>query len=433
VSPGATAPPGGPRREPSPPDVSLWRDPPFRRLWAGQTISALGSTISREALPLTAVLLLSATPMQVSLLAAAGSATSLIFGVPAGLLADRMRRRLLMICADLARAALLLLIPLAAALGRLDLALLLVVSFLVGAWSVLFDVAYPSYVPQLVPGAQLVEANSKLEVGDSLAEIGGAALGGAMVQFLGGPLAILVDAFSFVASALSLAVIGRREPAPLPNRESTGLLREALAGWRWVRHQPTVRALAGATGFFYFFGGFFGALYVLFAIQELSIPPAILGLLIAAGGVGALLGAATAERASRRIGIGRTAILAFWARSATALLTPLAPAVAPWGALFLFTGQLAGDFALMIFFISELSLRQSLAPAAILGRVNASMELIAAGLSPFGLLAAGIVAEALGLRPALLVGVLGSALGGVWLLRSPLRQISHLPQSRATS
>jgi len=417
--------------DPSPPSRSLWRDPPFRRLWVGQTVSSLGSTVSREALPLTAVLLLSASPFQLGLLAAAGSAAALIFGVPAGLLADRLRRRPLMIAADLARAALLLIIPLAAVLGRLDLSVLLLVSFLVGGWTVLFDVAYPTYLPSLVPKSRLLEANSKLEVGDSLAEIGGAALGGTLVQFLGGPLAILVDALSFMVSAVSLSLIRRRESRPTPAESSAGLWREALAGWKWVQQDPRLRALAGATGFFYFFGGFFGALYVLFAIRELSIQPAVLGLLIAAGGVGALLGAAAAGRATRRFGIGRTLAAAFWARSALALLTPLAPAVAPWGALFLLVGQLAGDFALMIFFVLELSLRQSLAPPAILGRVNASMELLALGLSPFGLLAAGIVAEAVGLRPALLIGVIGSALGGIWLLRSPVPGIADLPTQPA--
>jgi len=420
TSPGATAP-------------SLWRDPTFRRLWAGQTISSLGSTVSREALPLTAVLLLSASPLQVGVLAAAGSAAALIFGVPAGLLADRLRRRPLMIAADIARAALLLVIPLAAALGRLDLALLLVVSFLVGGWSVIFDVAYPTYLPSLVPRAQLLEANSKLEVGDSLAEIGGAALGGTLVQFLGGPLAILVDALSFMASAVSLSLIRRRESPPTPTESSAGLWREALAGWKWVQQDPRLRALAGATGFFYFFGGFFGALYVLFAIRELSIQPAVLGLLIAAGGVGALLGAAASGRASRRFGIGRALVVAFWVRSGFAFLTPLAPAIAPWGALFLLTGQLVGDFCLMVFFVGELSLRQSLTPAAILGRVNAAMELLALGLSPFGMLAGGALAEAIGLRPTLLVGVLGSALGGVWLLLSPVPRIVELPAEPAAA
>lgn len=412
--------------DPSPPSRSLWHDPPFRRLWVGQTVSSLGSTVSREALPLTAVLLLSATPMQVGLLAAAGSAAALLFGVPAGLLADRLRRRPLMIAADLARAALLLLIPLAAVLGRLDLSVLLLVSFLVGGWTVLFDVAYPTYLPSLVPKSRLLEANSKLEAGDSVAEIGGAALGGVLVQSVGGPLAILLDGFSFLVSAASLSLIGRREPPPAPSIAGRGLWREALAGWGWLRRNPILRALAAATGFFYFFGGFFGALYVLFAIRELSIQPAILGILIAAGGVGALLGAAAARRAAARFGIGRTLVIAYWARSFLALLTPLAPAAAPWGALFLLTGQLAGDFALMIFFVNELSLRQSLAPAAILGRVNASMELLALGLSPFGLLIAGAIAEGIGLRPALMIGVIGSAMGGVFLLRSPVKTVSEV-------
>jgi MFS family permease len=365
--------------------------------------------------------------MQLGVLAAAGSVAALIFGVPAGWMADRFRRRPLMIAADLARAGLLLAIPLAALFHRLDLALLLVVSFLVGGWTVLFDVAYPTYVPSLVSRERLVEANSKLEVGDSLAEIGGAALGGSLVQILGGPVAVLVDAASFLISAISLGRIGRDEPAPAPVEHDEGFWREALAGWSWVRRNPTVRALAGASVCFHFFGGFFGSLYVLFAVQELAIQPAVLGLLIAGGGVGALLGAGAAGLLSDRHGVGRTLSAAFLVRSLAAFLIPIAPAVAPWGAGFLLAGQLVGDYALMVFFVNELSLRQALAPRALLGRVNACMELLALGLSPFGLLAGGAIAQPFGIRTALLIGGLGSALGGVFLLLSPVPGIAALP------
>ncbi|MCJ7513387.1 MAG: MFS transporter [Anaerolineales bacterium] len=147
---------------------SLWKDAPFRRLWAGQTISSLGSTVSREALPFTAVLVLAASPLQLGLLAAAGSAAALAFGLPAGLIADRFRRRPVMIAADIARAALLLTISLAAVLGRLDLMLLLVVSFLVGGFSVVFKVAFPTYVPSLVEGSQRIEANASSRSGTPL-------------------------------------------------------------------------------------------------------------------------------------------------------------------------------------------------------------------------------------------------------------------------
>lgn len=409
------------------PGPGLWRSPPFVKLWAGQTVSSLGSTISREALPLLAVLVLGASPLQLGILAAAGSAAALLAGLPAGVLIDRHRRRPLMIATDLARFGLLLLIPVAALVGHLTLPLLLIVAFTVGGLTFLFDVAYPSYVPTLVGQDRLVEANSKLEVGDSLAEIGGAASGGVLVQALGAPLAILADAVTFLVSAVSLLLIRNPEPKPSPLGERSGLWSEAKVGWRLIGTDRRLRALAAALATSSFFGSFFGALYVLFALRDLSLPPAILGLLIAGGGVGALIGAVLTPALTIKLGLGRLLILSWALHAFTGLLVPLAPAIAPWSVLFLLAAQAIGDFGWMAYAISELSLRQGITPGGSLGRVNAGFELLALMITPLGLLVAGGLAQAVGVRLALGLGAAGSILGLAWLLPSPLRGLREIP------
>src|SRR5262249_23335746 len=192
----------------------LWSHHDFMRLWAGQTVSQLGSTVTREALPYTAILALGATPIQMGLLGAAGAAPLLLLGLLAGVWVDRLRRRPVMIAADLGRAVLLLSVPGAYLLGLLRIEQLYVVAALVGVLSVFFDVAYQAFLPSLVQREQIFEGNSKLGMSGSVAEIAGPPLGGTLVQLVGGPVTILLDALSFVFSARSLLRIRAPEPAP---------------------------------------------------------------------------------------------------------------------------------------------------------------------------------------------------------------------------
>ena len=403
----------------------LWRQPDFLRLWTGQTVSSLGSVVTRTALPLTALIVLQAQPAELGLLAAAGAAPALLVGLLAGVWVDRMRRRPLMIAADVGRAALLLTIPLAALTGVLHIEWLLVVAFLVGGLAVLFDISYQAYVPSLVQADQLVEANSKIGVSDSVAEIGGAALGGALVQAITAPLAILVDAVSFLVSALSLAWI--RTPEPVPSAEQEGSwLAQARAGIETVRRDGSLLALAGASASFYLFGGFFGALYDLYALRYLGVTPGMLGLLVAAGGVGALLGAAASRPALARWGYGRVLIVTLAGRVFTGLLTPLATEPGSQAVALLLAGQLLGDFLLSMYFVAALSLRQAIAPPSRLGRVNATMAFLEQGLSPIGLLAGGLIGQAIGPRITLALGAL-AGLTGAWIVfRSPIRRMVSL-------
>jgi predicted MFS family arabinose efflux permease len=397
------------------------------KLWAGQAISEMGSTVTREALPLTAALVLGATPLQMGLLAAASSLPVLLVGLIAGVWVDRLRRRPLMIGADLGRALLLLTIPLAAAWGRLSLVQLCIVLPLAGVLSVVFDAAYQSFVPALVRRDELVEANSKLGMGAAGAEVVAPGLAGVLVQTIGGPSAVLLDAASFLWSALLVRLIRGTEPPPAPPEHRQSMGREIAAGLRAIRHSPLLRAFAGASVTASFFGNFFAGLYTLYALRVLGLGPAVLGLCVACGGAGSLVGAVVAAPLARRLGVGYTVLWAAACGGLIGLLIPLAGGPPLVAAALLMATQLFGDAADTVAGITQLSLRQASTPPVLRGRVNAGMNLLAQGVGPLGALTGGALAGAIGIRQTLAVAVAGSLLGLPWLIFSPLRDYHDLP------
>jgi predicted MFS family arabinose efflux permease len=405
----------------------LWRHSDFMRLWTGQTISKLGSQIGSGAFGLIAILMLSATPVQIGLLAAAQSLPILLLGLPAGVWVDRMQRRPIMIAADLGRLLLLAVIPLAAVFGWLTIELLCIVAALVSILTVFFDLAYGAFLPTLVPREQLVEGNSKLGVSDSLAEIAGPAAGGALVQFVGAPLAIALDAVSFLISGLALWRIRTPEPHISPPPQRPSLWSDIGEGLRTTLGAPLLRTLLVCTIFFNLGGGIIGSLYALYAIRELGLTPVILGAVIGVGGVSALLGALLSERIAKRLGIGLAISAAVGMIGIMGLLLPLAHGV--FALPMLIIGQ-AGDAAWSIYLINELTVRQSATPNRLLGRVNASMQFLAAGAVPLGAIAGGLLAEAFGLRAAMAVGIGIILCGCVWILCSPLPRLRELPTTQ---
>ena len=409
------------------PARSLWHHGDFVKLWSGETISQLGSTVTREALPLTALLTLGASPLQMGILAALSGAPALLFGLLAGVWVDRLRRRPIMIVADLGRALLLLSIPAAALTGHLRLAQLLMVAPLIGTLTVLFNVAYESYVPTLVRRHQLVEANGKLALSGAIAEVTAPGLAGVLVQAITGPMAVLLDAVSFVCSAAMVALIRTPEPPPTRSAGRQHVLREATHGMGVVLRHPVLRAMGASTVMRSFFGNFFATVYALYALRELHMGPALLGLAVACGGVGSLVGAMVAGPATRRLGVGPAVLAAGVVARLASLLTPLAAGPALVAAGFLMTSQLVGDGASSVAEIASTSLQQALAPRRMLGRVNASMQLMALGVAPIGALTGGVLAEAIGARATLWVAVLGSVPALLWLVFSPLPHLHALP------
>lgn len=407
--------------------AGLWRSPDFVRLWAGQTISLLGSHIGGGALRYAAILGLAAAPPQLSLLAAASLLPALLLAIPAGLLADRVARRRLLIAADVGRALLLLSVPAAFALGALRIEQLYVVAALGGALTVLFDTAYPAFVPQVVRRERLVEANSKLAASDSLAEIAGPPMGGLLVQAVGAPLAVALDALSFVGSALALRGVRAEGPAT-ENTETAeapasgasavasalaAARREVIEGLAAVRSRPALIALLGVAATQGLAGGIIGTLYDVFLIRELGLSPALVGLTVGIGGVAALLGAALAEPLARRIGVARTLAATLLLGWPISLLLPLAGG--PWALAMLIALQLS-DVLGAVFAINALSLRQSVTPDRLLGRVGATFNLLGLAAALAGTLAAGPLALAFGARGALLAAVAIGSTAAAWLL-----------------
>jgi predicted MFS family arabinose efflux permease len=411
------------------PPRGLWREPDFLKLWAGQAVSQMGSWITLVGLPMTAALLLKASPLQMGILSGAGAAAILLFGLFAGAWADRLRRRPILIWADLGRAALLGTIPLAVAFGRLTMGHLYLVAAASAILTVFFDVSYQAYLPSLVSPANILEGNSKMALSESIAGVVGPGLTGVLIQALTAPIAILFDAISFLGSALSVWLIRKPEPRPEPSA-APDIGREIMEGLRASWREPILRTLLLRAAMAAIFGGFGGSLYILFAVRELRINAVLLGAIISVGGFSDLFGALTAERLVRRFGFGRTLIGAALLIGVAGLLPPLAHGPVALCAAFLAVAQL-GDMAWSIYNINELTLRQAVAPSHVLGRVNSAAHLTFRGVLPVGALLGGAVAEVIGLRGAMFVGASGFLLSTLWLICSPMRRLRELPEPSA--
>ncbi len=379
-------------------------------------------------IPLTAATVLDASPLQMGILAGASGAGVLVFGLFAGAWADRLRRRPILIATDLARAIPFWpSIPLAAALHRLNMAHLYAVATLAGILTVLFDVSYQAYVPSLVDRENILEANSKLALTDSIADVTGPGLTGLLVKLITAPTAILLDALSFLCSAASVWSIRKPEPLPEPS-PAPHIGREIAEGLRASWHNPLLRALLQRAAGGAFFLGFIGGLYFLFAVRELHLTAVALGIIISVGGASNLLGALLAQRLLHRWGLGPTLIGAAWMTVAAMLLIPLAHGSLLLCTVFLVASQL-GDMAWPIYHINEISLRQSITPDHLLGRVNSAGHLLFQGAIPLGALAGGALAEVLGIRQTMLVAVAGYCLSTLWLTFSPIRHVRELPST----
>jgi len=412
-------------------NASLWRHADFMKLWAGQTVSELGSVVTRTAVPLVALLVLGAGPLEMALLVVSASLAVLLVGFFAGAWVDRLRRRPLLIWADAIRALLLFSIPAAYLAGTLRIEQLYLVVFLEGCLGALFDAAYPAYVPSLIGVDRVVEGNSKLATSSSLAEIGGPGLGGGLVQVIGAPFAILVDAISFVVSASSLVLIHSPEP-PRPTRTSpTPMRHEIEEGLQLVLRHPVLLPLALRSVMAHVAGSFYGVLYTIYLIQDLHLNPFLLGVVVSAGGVGSLVGSFFASRVIARYGLGPALIWTATGAAIVGVLTPLAGGSLLLATLMVFIPQLIGDGLQTIEGVAELSLIQGVVPDRILGRVNATLGVFSHGIAyPIGALMAAAVAGWIGVRGAIAIGWAGMAVSILLLVFSPLphvRQPSDVP------
>ena len=404
----------------------LWRHPNFLKLWAGQSVSQFGSQITVLALPLTAALTLHASAANMGFLAAASTAPFLLFGLFAGVWVDRLRRRPILMIADVARFVLLLLIPLLALLDALALVDLYVISFLVGILTVFFEVAYQSFLPAVVGRAHLVDGNGKLETTRSAAQIAGPSAAGALVQLVTAPIAIAVDALSFLISVLFLTLIRTPEPPPAQSATQRRVWPEIGEGLRAVIDDPILRATMGSAGTVNIFGSMLFAVYVLYALR-IGIGAGLLGLTFAVGNLGYLCGTFLTRPMTRRFGIGPTISAGLIVMAVCGLLIPLAGGPLAVIVLCLMIAQFARGFGGTLFNINNVSLRQTITPDHLLGRVNATSRFVSTGALTIGSLAGGTLGAVFGLRPTLVIGAVGGLFSVVWVFFSPIRTLRERP------
>ncbi|MDT4919064.1 MAG: hypothetical protein QOH89_3764 [Pseudonocardiales bacterium] len=410
--------PSGPRRG------GLWHHLEFRRLWIGETVSQFGTQVTFIALPLVAILVLHATTFEVGLLTALDTIGFLIVGLPAGAWVDRMRFRSVLIVNDLVRAAALGSIPLAYALDALTIGQLYVVAVVAGVSTVFFDVAYQSYLPDLIDRGDLVEGNAKLQASESVSQIAGPSLGGVLIQVFSAPGAMVVDAVSFLWSAAWVGAIKTRPPKPTP-KPDRHLGREIKEGVVFVVKNPMLRAIAMCTGSSNLCSSMaFAVFYVLLAGQ-LGVSPGIIGLIMATSAIGGLVGSLLADRIAKKFGQGPTIWLSILAAAPVGFIVPFVHK--DWTLVLLAVGQIFWWGLVVVYNITQVSFRQGLCPHHLLGRMNATMRFLVWGTMPVGGLLGGVLGETVGVRETLLIAAIGTALTWLPVYLSPLRWQRELP------
>jgi MFS family permease len=357
-------------------------------------------------------------------LAAAGLAPNLLFALPAGALVDRYgHRRQVMVVADLARAALLLSVPTGYAFGLLSLGPLYVVAFAAGTFSVLFAVSYSVLFVSVVPRERYVQGTSLLNGSRALSFVGGPSLSGLLVQLLTAPVTLIVDALSYLASALFLG--GIRAPEPAVGQTERGHL---VAGMRFIARNSIIRASLLCSATINFFNFVFWALLVLYASRELHVRPGLLGAILGAAAIGGVIGSVITGRVGRRIGIGPAYLLGCLLFTAPLLLVPLAGGPQPRVMLMLFLAEFGSGLGVMLLDISAMSISAALVPDRLRSRVAGAFMLVNYGVRPLGSLAGGALGATIGLRPTLWIASAGAITGLLWALPSPLRKLRDLPE-----
>jgi MFS family permease len=405
--------------------TGTWANAPFLRLWAAESVSEVGSAVTALALPLIAILLLRATPLEVGLLAAAGFLPFVLVGLPAGVLADRTPPMPLLIMSDLGRALMLASVPLAFVAGHLTIVQLYVVALLTGCLTVLSGIAQQTAVHGIVPKSQLLDANSKLEMSHAVGHVAGPGVGGLLIAAVTAPIAVVVDSVSFLASALLVATIPRSRPSPPGPVAVEGFVLQVREGLGFIFRHPVLRAVALSLATINFFGELFFAVYLVYLVRALHLAPSVIGAVLAIGGAGGVVGAAAATRLARWLGVGMV-ILVGAAASVSLALVPLAPTAAPipW----VVAGGFLTDLFGVAFNVNQRGLRQALTPARLQGRMTATMRFLIIAPVPVGAVVGGLLGSWIGLRPALFIGAVGSMAAVLPILFSPTPRIRAVPE-----
>lgn len=398
----------------------------FGKLWAGYSIGRIGSQITILALPLTAIVALGAGATETGLLVAARMAPAAVAAPLIGVWVDRMRKLPLLIAADIGSALVVGSIPVAAAFGVLTMAQLFLVALVAGTLSTLLELSRSAFVPALVGRSRLVAANSRLQGSDAVAHVAGPSLAGALVQALTAPIAMAVDAASFVASAAILALVRVRE-TPHPREAGRGFLDQVAEGVRFIRTQRIV--LIATVGIAIANIEWFAvqAILVVYATNELGLSPAVLGIAIAAAGPFSVLGAAIVAPLTRRIGLGPVMIVALALEAMSRMILPFAAGPEVAAALVLGLTQALVGLTVPLWTVSSRTVTQSVTPDRLLGRVTAAVGFIGYVVAPPAALGAGLLADAIGMRPTLFIAGMLGVVAFLFLLASPVRSFREVP------
>ena len=407
----------------------LLQETQFRRFWLGQTISVFGDQVTQLALPVVAVLLLRADPAQMGLLTAVGLLPHLLFSLPAGVWLDRVRnRRRLMILCDVGRALAIAAIPAAFLLGAPPLGLLFVVAFIVGSFSVVFDISWNTLFVSVVKREQFVEASALLNGSRSLSSVAGPAISGALIQLFTAPLALLADAASFLGSVLFLRRITAPEP---PIEHEPGTIRQQLAsGVSFIFGDEIMRPTVLAAATLNLFNFCFQALFILYATTYLDVEPGLLGLALGLGAVGGVIGALSASRIGRVLGLGRAYLVGLIVFPASVILIPLAEGLPQLAILaLLFLSEFGQGIGVMILDINAGAMMQARTPDRIRGRAMGAFRFVNMGIRPIGAALGGVLGGVFGVRLTLFVVIVLQLTSALWLVRSPLLRLQGMPET----
>ena len=400
----------------------LWQHHDFVRLWAAAGISAAGTQVTLLALPLTAILVLRASAFEVAALATAATIPNLVLGIAAGIWLDRVRRRPVMVAADFGRAAALASVPVAYGFGILGLPQLYVVALVGGSLNVLFEIASGAYLPSIVPHAQLVEANGKLQSAVVTAQAAGPSIGGALVMLLSAPIAIVADAVSFVVSGSLIASSSAREQLQREPRPTvTSLRTELRQAATYLLAHPYLRPLLVGHAIANLALGVLWAIVIVYAVRVLGLMPGTLGIILSLGQVGGLIGATVAHRVAERAGVGRVVVASFFLFAPATLL--IAAATEQTAIVFVTVGWTLESLARSLYAVSATSVRQALVPDRLQGRVIGLTTTVGTGAFPLGSLLGGALAGVFGLREAMFFAAGAAVLPFIAVALSPVRAL----------
>ncbi len=452
---------------PTAPRRSLFRHPNYLKLWTAATVSLFGTQVSQIAIPFIAAVVLKASAGEVGLLTTIEFLPFILFTLPAGVWVDRFPKRRILIIGDLGRAAMLVSIPIAYALGALTIWQLYVVGFVNGAMTVFFDVADQSFLPSILKRDELVEGNAKLQISQSSAQILGQPVGGGIVALLSAPIAVLIDAASYVGSAAlilgirltsggagrrrdldeidtipttaatdaaadastlagaSVTVDARAAAARATDDEDAGMRRQIMAGLRYIGHHRYLANIAASTATSNLFSQIAFAIMPVYLYRTLGLSPAAVGAIGGIAGVGVLVGALIASRLATTFGVGRVIVGSTFVFGVAGLLTPAAPPeLAFWFIAVSFFGE---GMAGVIYNVNQVSLRQAITPEHFLGRMNATMRFLVWGTIPIGSLIGAGLSEVVGVHTTVWVGAILGVFAVLPVLLSPVRSLRAIP------